>query len=171
MAPFTEHRMHPRHKARIPSDVECVSCDLDECFRATICNVNGDGLYLESTHPLDMGEGILVHTLQRIPERFTDGRDIDANAGIVRWTKAMERNGGHLYGAGVRFFYPGTREDREAVSLFNSYCDLCSRAVGRKIGSQRDDFLWMCPRCNESIDHLPREIYRTTVRYLIGNVL
>jgi hypothetical protein len=171
MAPFTEHRMHPRNKARIPSDVECVSCDLDECFRATIINVNGEGIYIETAHPLDMGEGILIHTLQQVPGRLTDGRDIDDNAGIVRWTRAMERNGRQLYGAGVRFFYPGMREDQEAQGLFQNYCDLCSKAVGRMIGVQRSDFLWMCPRCSEFVDQLPRELHCITVRYLIGNVL
>ncbi|HNY65137.1 MAG TPA: hypothetical protein PKM41_06835 [Deltaproteobacteria bacterium] len=171
MAPFTEHRVHIRNRTRIPSDVECVSCGLDDCFRATIYNVNGDGLYLESDHPLDRGQGILIHTLQHVPAGLTDGRDIDDNAGIVRWTRSMERNGRQLFGAGVRFFYPGLGEDREALDAFEYYCDLCSKAVGRKIGMRRSDELWMCPRCSTFVDHLPTEIHYVTMRYLIGNVL
>jgi hypothetical protein len=171
MAPFTEHRVHPRNRIQIPSDVECVTCDLDQSFQATICDVNGDGLYLETDHPIDMGEGILIHALQHVPESLTEGRDIDDNAGIVRWIRSMEKNGMQLYGAGVSFFYPGMREDREALDLFEYYCDLCSKAVGRKFGVQRGDFLWMCPKCSQSIDGLPRELYSVTVRYLIGNVL
>jgi hypothetical protein len=171
MAPLTEHRLHPRNWARIPSDVECVSCDLDECFQATIYNVNGDGLYLETPHPLEKGEGILIHTLQQVPDSLTDGRDIDANAGVVRWSRAMERNGARLYGAGVRFFYPDLREDREAQDLFENYCDICMKAVGRRIGVLRSDCVWMCPKCSDFLDHLPRDLYVITMRYLIGNVL
>jgi hypothetical protein len=171
MAPFTEHRMRPRNRTRIPSDVECVGCGLDDCFRATIYNVNGEGLYLETDHPLDRGEGVLIHTLQRVPGGLTEGRDIDANAGIVRWTRSMERNGRHLYGVGVRFFYPGMGQDRDAQDAFEYYCDLCSKAVGRKIGVRRSDYLWMCPGCNEFVEHLPVELHSVTLRYLIGNVL
>jgi hypothetical protein len=171
MASFTEHRTHRRNRTRTPSDVECVSCDAEQVFNATICDVTGDGLYLESAHPFDRGEGILIHTLQHVPERLTEGRDIDANAGIVRWTRAMERDGKALYGAGVRFFYPGLREDREAQNLFEHYCDVCSKAVGRKIGVQRSDYLWMCPKCSVFIDTLPTDLYFIAVRYLIGNVL
>jgi hypothetical protein len=171
MASFTEHRMHPRNRARIPSDVECVSCDADQIFNATIVNVSGDGLYLESNHPFGMGDGVFIHTLEHVPERLTDGKNIDAHAGIVRWTRAMERGGKQLYGAGVRFFYPGMLEDREAQNLFEYSCDVCSKAVGRRVGVRRSDYLWMCPKCSEFIDTLPSDLHFITVRYLIGNVL
>lgn len=171
MATLTEHRMHPRNRTRISSDVECVSCDLDRFFSATIFDVNADGAYLETTHPLGMGEGILIHPCDPVPAQLTDGRDIDSSAGIVRWTRSLEKHGQQLYGAGVRFFYPGMREDREGLSLFEYFCDMCSKAVGRQIGVRREDNLWMCPRCNEFLDRLPGELNFLTVRYLIGNVL
>ncbi len=50
-------------------------------------------------------------------------------------------------------------------------CKVCARRVGTEGTTQRDQIVWMCPQCSETLDKLTGDLSVETVRFLTGNVL
>ncbi len=168
MAQIREHRTHPRTYCRIPLD--CLSKQSDQSFHATVFNLSDDGVYLETDHVVRPGENILIHAAQEVPEEVAC-KEFEDNVGIIRWSSYMEQGEHHLFGAGVKFYYPDMMEDLKEVRGLTYYCDMCGRTIRFTDVQQSKGIIWMCPRCNAYVENLPKALNETTSRFLIGNVL
>lgn len=168
MAQIRENRMHSRMYCRIP--LECLSKQSDQSFQATVFNVSDDGVYLEADRELRPGENILIHTAQEVPKEVTC-KELEDNVGIIRWTRYMEQEGHHLFGAGLKLYYPDMMEDLKDLESLTYYCDMCGTTIRFTDVQQSKGIIWMCPRCNTYVENLPQALYETTSRFLIGNVL
>lgn len=58
---------------------------------------------------------------------------------------------------------PGTKE--------TDSCKICARRVGLQGALQRDQIVWMCPQCSETVSKLAGDLSVETWRFLSGNVL
>lgn len=168
MAPFREHRTHSRTSCRIP--LEFLPWKSRRPFNAMVYNVSDDGAYIETSHPVDPGENVLIHLARRMPDEVA-GRVPRENAGMIRWARPMHRGRSRLYGAGIRFYYPELMDEIEEGSGLNYFCDLCGRSLGFGEIRQLQSLIWICPSCSDAVEKLPEALYKTASRYLMGNVL
>ncbi len=58
---------------------------------------------------------------------------------------------------------PGTRK--------TDTCEVCIKRVGLVGILPRDQIVWMCPQCSETVWKLTGDLSVETVRFLTGNVL
>lgn len=50
-------------------------------------------------------------------------------------------------------------------------CDLCGISTGVRCTMHHEGFIWLCPRCNYRINHLPEKLDEITELFIIGNAL
>ncbi len=172
MEPYKENREQPRNKGRMPSDIECITGRTGDHFHATIWDVSRDGLYIETEYELTKGEDISIHTEQHESEGLTGTVNIDNTTGIVRWLRTMEQGGHRLYGAGVVFSYLDLHDEScEGKRSMNAPCDLCGVSAGVTRAMHHLGLIWLCPKCNEQMNHLPEKLDEIMEEFLIGNAL
>lgn len=168
MAPLREHRTRTRTDCRIP--LECAAGRSGRPFQAVVHNISDDGAYLETDREIKRGDNIFIHALQQASLE-AGCEQINYNAGMIRWSRAIERNGELVFGAGVRFFYPELMKEIEEVQEIKYFCDLCGKSLSIRSISRLQGPISMCAHCNDYIDRLPDKLYDTTTRYLMGNAL
>ncbi len=171
MEPYKEHRERQRNKSRIPSDIECITGKTGGHFHAVIYDASREGLYIETDHELFQGERLRIHTEQHGLEELTGIHEIDDATGIVKWLRIMEEAGHRLFGAGVMFSFQDFLESCEGKRTMTAPCDLCGVEAGVTCSMHHLGVLWLCPNCNELMNHLPDKLDDIMEEFLIGNAL
>lgn len=171
MEPYKKNRKQQRHHGRMPSDIECITGQTGDHFHATLWDVSKDGLYIETEYELIQGENISISMEQQEFEGLSGTWKIDNTTGIVRWLRTMEQSGHRLYGAGVTFSSMDLDETCEGKRTMNASCDLCGVSSGVTCAMHHLGLIWLCPECNDQMNHLPEKLDEIMEEFLIGNAL
>jgi hypothetical protein len=170
MTTFRDHRTHPRTPCLAHLEIDCMSCRTREHIQGVTYNMSDEGIYLEAERPLRAGAKVIIRDVHD-EEREESCNVLKGNAGVVRWATTMERQAGQLFGYGIWLYYPDLTEGFEGLKDIRFYCDMCGKPVKIRDLRQQKGPLWMCPRCNDSMEHLPDVLEEELDRYLVGNVL
>lgn len=54
---------------------------------------------------------------------------------------------------------------------FVYFCDMCGKVREVKEIEHHEGVIWLCPRCNNRINHLPEKLDEITELFIIGNAL
>jgi hypothetical protein len=170
MTTFRDHRTHQRTPCLGHLEIDCMSCRTRDHIQGVTYNMSDEGLYVEAEVRLGAGAKVII---QDVSDEAGDERCrvLKGNAGVVRWTRAMERGSSPLFGYGIWLFYPDLAEGFEGLEDIRFYCDVCGHRVKLRDLRQQKGPLWMCPRCNRNIERLPDVLEEELDRYLVGNVL
>jgi hypothetical protein len=170
MTALRDHRTHPRTPCLAHLEIDCMSCRTREHIQGTTFNMSDEGLYVEADRHLGRNARVIIQDV-RDEGGVQSCVELKGNAGVVRWARHMEREGGTVFGYGIWLYYPDLAEGFDAIRDVTFFCDMCGRHVRIRDLKQQRGPLWMCPRCNAHIEHLPEVIEDDLDRYLVGNVL
>jgi hypothetical protein len=170
MTTFRDHRTHSRTPCLAHLEIDCMSCRTRGHIQGVTYNMSDEGLYVEAERGLRPGAKVIIRDVQE-EERDERCTILKGNAGVVRWTRAMAGQAHPLFGLGIWLYYPDLAEGFEGLSDIRFYCDMCGKPVKMRDLRGQKGPLWMCPRCNDSMERLPDVLEEDLDRYLVGNVL
>jgi hypothetical protein len=170
MTTFRDHRTHMRTPCLAHLEIDCKSCRAQEHFRGVTYNMSDEGLYVESAFGIRPGAKVIITDVQGEDEEVKCSA-LKGNAGVVRWARPARRAAQQVFGYGIWLYYPDLAEGFEALKDIRFFCDMCGRPVKLRDLKQQMGPLWLCPRCNDSMEHLPDVLEEDLDRYLVGNVL
>lgn len=65
----------------------------------------------------------------------------------------------------------GMRAGYERRAGLTYFCDMCGKTHGVRQIEHFEGSIWLCPVCNDQINHLSRKLDEITELFIIGNAL
>jgi DNA-directed RNA polymerase subunit RPC12/RpoP len=126
-------------------------------FTANMYNDSEGGMYFESNFVLEPGTDLIIKRDDFDPIKHGSEALKGYRAEVV-WCESVGRNGGSLYGVGVRFIM--------------NVCSQCGKTVAYTDIQKTNAFLFLCPDCFRMLEAMRDGKMKNCIEnYLIGNVI
>ncbi len=140
--------------------------------KATMYNIGEDGMYIETTAPLERGADVCIK-LTDLSMCKMDSNDPNGYRGEVKWINTTEEDASPVYAAGIMFKVKGQFCDGGCIEKMGYPCEICRKNMADEMTSRESlEYERVCSSCYDKIVESRDEKIKKTIEKIIeGNVV
>ncbi len=166
----SKNRSYPRSFCEAP--VLFTPYETENYQKATMYNIGEDGMYMETTAPLERGADVCIK-LTEFSSCKKDSVNCDGYRGEVKWIHTNEKNTPPVHCAGILFKVKGRICNGGCIEAMGFPCEICRKNMADET-TRRDsmEYELVCPTCYSKIVECRDGKFTSGIENIIeGNVV
>ncbi len=166
----SKNRSYPRFFCEEP--ILFTAYDTENYQKAIMYNIGEDGMYIESTAPLERGADVCIK-MTGLSSGKIDFKDCNGYRGEVKWAHAIGKDTPPVYCAGILFKVKGQFCDGGCIEEMGYPCEICRKNMADETAcGESMKYELVCPACYSKINECSDKRATKTIENLIeGNVV